>query len=165
MAAERSFVLDTSALLALRGDEPGADRVHALLAQASKKRCRILISFMTRMELLYCIRREEGENAAREALRLVDSFAIRWVSWRSRHIGVRRSNHRQNWSCGIGRYLPSARFGLRDRTGPPSRPANPALFGASRFAGNTWTEAAVLHCFCGDARHRPRRASFRELAA
>src|SRR5881409_1931439 len=80
MAAERSFVLDTSALLALRGDEPGADRVHALLAQASKKRCRTLISFMSRMELLYCIRREEGENAAREALRLVDSFAIRWIS-------------------------------------------------------------------------------------
>jgi len=80
MAAERSFVLDTSALLALRGDEPGADRVHALLAQASKKRCRILISFMSRMELFYCIRREEGENAAREALRLLDSFAIDWIT-------------------------------------------------------------------------------------
>ena len=80
MAAERSFVLDTSALLVLRGDEPGADRVHALLAQASKKRCRILISFMSRMELLYCIRREEGENAAREALRLLDSFAIDWIT-------------------------------------------------------------------------------------
>jgi predicted nucleic acid-binding protein len=32
------------------------------------------------MELLYCIQREEGEHAAREALRLVDSFAIHWVS-------------------------------------------------------------------------------------
>src|SRR2546422_10128263 len=80
MAAERSFVLDTSALLALRGDEPGADRVHALLAQASKKRCRVLISFMSRMELFYCIWREEGENAAREALRLLDSFAIDWIT-------------------------------------------------------------------------------------
>src|SRR5437879_12831486 len=83
MAAERSFVLDTSALLALRGDEPGADRVHALLAQASKKRCRVLISFMSRMELFYCIRREEGENAAREALRLLDSFAIDWITCES----------------------------------------------------------------------------------
>jgi predicted nucleic acid-binding protein len=80
MAIKRSFVLDTSALLALRGDEPGADRVQALLAQASRKQCRLLASFMTRMELLHCIRREEGEHAAREALRLVDSFDIDWIS-------------------------------------------------------------------------------------
>jgi predicted nucleic acid-binding protein len=32
------------------------------------------------MELLYCIGREEGDETAREALRLVDSFAIHWVS-------------------------------------------------------------------------------------
>ena len=32
------------------------------------------------MELLYCIRREEGEHAAHEALRLVDSFDIDWIS-------------------------------------------------------------------------------------
>ena len=80
MAAKRSFLLDTSALLALREDEPGADRVEALLAQASRKQCRLLVSFMTRMELLYCIRRKEGEQVARAALRLVDSFEIEWVS-------------------------------------------------------------------------------------
>jgi len=80
MAAKRRFVLDTSAILVLRGDEPGANRVQALLAQAARKQCQLLVSFMTRMELLYCIRREEGEGAAREALRLVDSFAIRWIS-------------------------------------------------------------------------------------
>jgi predicted nucleic acid-binding protein len=32
------------------------------------------------MELLYCIRREEGEAAAREALRLIDSFAVDWIT-------------------------------------------------------------------------------------
>jgi len=80
MPIKRTFVLDTSALLALRGDEAGADRVQALLVQASKKQCRILVSFITRMELLYCIRREEGEHAAHEALRLVDSFDIDWIS-------------------------------------------------------------------------------------
>ena len=80
MAAKRSFVLDTSALLALREDEPGADRVEALLSQASKKQCRLLVSFMTRMELRYCIRRKEGEQASREGLRLVDSFEIDWIS-------------------------------------------------------------------------------------
>ena len=80
MPAKKSFVLDTSALLALRSNEPGADRVQGLLEQGSRQQCRLLASFMTRMELLYCIRREEGEQAARKALRLVDSFAIHWIS-------------------------------------------------------------------------------------
>jgi predicted nucleic acid-binding protein len=79
-ARKRTFVLDTSALLALRGDETGAERVEVLLARAERKQCRLLISFMTRMELLYCIRREEGEAAAREALRLIDSFAVDWIT-------------------------------------------------------------------------------------
>jgi predicted nucleic acid-binding protein len=76
---KRIFVFDTSAFLALRSDERGADRVQALLEQAARNQCRLLVSFMTRMELLYGIQREEGENAARDALRLVDSFAIHWV--------------------------------------------------------------------------------------
>jgi ribonuclease VapC len=78
--AKKSFLLDTSAFLALRGDEPGADRVESLLAQAKRKQCRLLASFMSRMELLYCIQREEGEDAARDALRLIDSFPIEWIS-------------------------------------------------------------------------------------
>jgi predicted nucleic acid-binding protein len=80
MAVKNLFVLDTSALLALRGDEPGANRVASLLQQAAKRQCRILVSFMTRMELLYLIWREEGEQAARDALRLLDSFTIEWVT-------------------------------------------------------------------------------------
>jgi ribonuclease VapC len=32
------------------------------------------------MELLYCICREEGEEAARHALRLIDTFSLEWVS-------------------------------------------------------------------------------------
>jgi predicted nucleic acid-binding protein len=80
MPVKRTFVLDTSALLSLRGDEAGADRVQTLLVQASKQQCVLLVSFITRMELLYCIRREEGEHAAHEALRLVDSFKVDWIS-------------------------------------------------------------------------------------
>ena len=80
MVHNNVFVLDTSALLALRGDEPGADRVAALLSRAKRNEYRLLVSFMTRMELLYLIWRAEGEAAAREALRLVDSFNIEWVS-------------------------------------------------------------------------------------
>jgi predicted nucleic acid-binding protein len=78
MPPKNSFVLDTSALLALRGDESGADRVEALLSRAKKNQCRLLASF--RMEVLYNVWREEGEDAARHALRLMDSFAVQWVS-------------------------------------------------------------------------------------
>jgi len=80
MDPKNLFVLDTSALLTLRSDEPGADRVADLLLRARKGSCRLFASFMTRMELLYLIWREEGEEAAREALRLVDSFAFEWIS-------------------------------------------------------------------------------------
>lgn len=74
------FALDTSAFLALRGDESGADRVEELLAQAKRNRCQLLASFMSRMEMLYIVWRGEGEEAARHALRLLDSFAMQWVS-------------------------------------------------------------------------------------
>jgi len=80
MAKRGLFMVDTSALLTLRGDEPGADRVENLFSKSKNKTCVLLISFMTRMELLYLVWREEGEEAAREALRLIDSFEIEWVS-------------------------------------------------------------------------------------
>jgi predicted nucleic acid-binding protein len=80
MPPKNLFVLDTSALLAFRGDEPGADRVERLLLGARNGQYRLLGSFVTRMELLYVVWREEGEEAAREALRLADSFPIEWVS-------------------------------------------------------------------------------------
>ena len=80
MAEKNLFVLDTSALLALRGNEPGADRVETLLTRAKNGQNRLWISFMSRMEILYIIGREEGEVSARDALRLIDSFRIEWVS-------------------------------------------------------------------------------------
>ena len=73
-------VLDTSALLALRGNERGADHVADILDAARKGRGRVLLSFMTRMELLYTIERAEGQAAASDALRLVDSFPVEWVT-------------------------------------------------------------------------------------
>jgi predicted nucleic acid-binding protein len=74
------FVLDTSALLTLRENGPGSDEVEARIADAQKQRCRLLVSFMTRMEILYLIRREEGEEAGGASLRLIDSFPLEWIS-------------------------------------------------------------------------------------
>ena len=72
--------LDTSAILAFRADEPGANIVEDLLRWAKKSRAPVLVSFITRMELLYLIWRHEGEWAARQALGILDTLAIEWVS-------------------------------------------------------------------------------------
>jgi uncharacterized protein with PIN domain len=63
------FVLDTSALLTLRSDEPGADRVEVLLQQAQRNRSQLLVSFMTRMEISIAsgARKEKRRPAMRSA--------------------------------------------------------------------------------------------------
>src|ERR1043166_1721656 len=80
MADRPGFVLIKSSLLALRSDEPGADRVESLLSRAKSNGCQLFVSFMSRMEIFYLLWREESEDAARAALRLIDSFEIQWVS-------------------------------------------------------------------------------------
>jgi predicted nucleic acid-binding protein len=78
-SAVPDYVLDTSALLALRGNEPGAARVEQILRRAGRTRSRVVASFMTRMELLYRISADESEEAAGAAIRLVDSTRLRWI--------------------------------------------------------------------------------------
>lgn len=63
----KRWLLDTSALLTLRDDEPGAERVAELLHFAQQGRAECLACFMTGMELLYRIWRDEGEAAGRLA--------------------------------------------------------------------------------------------------
>jgi predicted nucleic acid-binding protein len=75
-----AFVLDTSALLALRSDESGAERVAELLRLGRRGKVKILVSFMTRMEILYRVTASEGEDPARTALRLIDAAGVSWVS-------------------------------------------------------------------------------------
>ena len=75
-----AFVLDTSALLALRSDEAGAARVAELLRLGQRRKVRILASFMTRMEILYRVATTEGEEPAQMALRLMDAAGVQWIS-------------------------------------------------------------------------------------
>ncbi len=79
-AERRRYVLDTSAVLALRGDEPGAARVEHILRAGQSGAGAVLVSFMTRMEMLYRITADEGAAAAAEAVRLLDAAGIEWVS-------------------------------------------------------------------------------------
>ena len=75
-----AFVLDTSALLALRSDEGGAARVAELLRLGQRRKAQVLVSFMTRMEMLYRVAATEGQEPAQTAVRLVDASGVEWVS-------------------------------------------------------------------------------------
>ena len=73
------YLLDTSALLALRDDEAGAEDVANLLYQAQDQQVECVACFMTLMELLYRVWRDEGESAGRLAYEQCQSLPMTWV--------------------------------------------------------------------------------------
>ena len=74
------WLLDTSALLALRHNESGAKRVAALLQQATDGHGQVLACFMSRMEVLYRVWKDENEQQARLADAQIQSLPIRWAA-------------------------------------------------------------------------------------
>ena len=62
--------------MALRDDEPGAERVATVL-DGSDWRC--LACFMTRMEVLYRVWKDEGEAAGRLAHEQLLALPLQWV--------------------------------------------------------------------------------------
>ncbi|MBF0110556.1 MAG: PIN domain-containing protein [Magnetococcales bacterium] len=73
------FLLDTSALLTLRDDEPGAARVAALLHESARGVNACHGCFISLMEILYRIWKDEGEAAGRHAYRHCLDLPIHWV--------------------------------------------------------------------------------------
>ena len=69
------LLLDTSALLTLRGDEPGAEQVEQALDQS--QRC--YACFLTRMEVLYRVWKDENERAGRLAYEQLKALPLNWV--------------------------------------------------------------------------------------
>ncbi len=74
-----AYSLDTSALLSLRDDEPGAARVAELLEQAQAGTVRCFGSFMSLMEVLYRVWRNEGEPAGRLAYEQCLALPVAWT--------------------------------------------------------------------------------------
>ena len=107
------FVLDTSAVLAVLADEPGAERVTALLrsteAEAGERSERqILLPFMALMELEYLTRRRVGPADARRTLQLVQSWPVTVVEssipWRHEAARVKASTPlsvADAWICSL----------------------------------------------------------------
>ena len=73
------FLLDTSALLTLRDNEPGAERVAALLNDSDSGACACHGCFMSMMEVFYRVWKDGGEAAGRKAYALCQRLPITWL--------------------------------------------------------------------------------------
>jgi len=76
MASPSPFVLDTFALLAYLRDEPAAERVERLFAEAGKGKQRLLVSIINLGEALYIVERRGGVAKAQDALALIRQLPI-----------------------------------------------------------------------------------------
>lgn len=63
----KRYLLDTSALLALRDDEEGANTVADLLQQGQYGQAKVFACFMSQMEILYRVWKDEDEQSGRLA--------------------------------------------------------------------------------------------------
>lgn len=81
-----AYVLDTSALLTLHYNEPGSARVEDVLQQAVETSVGnlspgmvVFACFMSLMEVLYRVWKNEGEAAGRQAYLACQTLPITWV--------------------------------------------------------------------------------------
>ncbi|MFT4197943.1 MAG: PIN domain-containing protein [Pseudoxanthomonas sp.] len=72
------YLFDTSAPVALRDTEPGEQRVADLLARADTGELQCHGCFITLMEMLYRVWKDEGEAAARETHAMCLALPLQW---------------------------------------------------------------------------------------
>lgn len=73
------WLLDTSALLALRDNEAGAERVAALLKEAALGNQRCYGCFMSLMEVYYRVWKDESAEAGQQAYQGCLALPVEWV--------------------------------------------------------------------------------------
>lgn len=73
------YVLDTSAILAFLGGDPGADREKRPLGGGRVGRHGVCVCAITLMELSYTAMRVQGEDAAFRLVALVKAWPLEWV--------------------------------------------------------------------------------------
>ena len=77
MSAEKPvFILDSYALLAYLGGEPGMARVKTLLQEAEGGDCRACMSIINLGEVIYITERERGLPRAQAVLAMIESLPI-----------------------------------------------------------------------------------------
>jgi len=75
----KHYLLDTSAVLTLRDDEQGADLVAKILMQAEAGKVTVFGCFMTLMEVLYRVWKDENEVEGKLAYAQCKSLPIVWI--------------------------------------------------------------------------------------
>lgn len=75
----KRYVLDTSALLTLRDDELGAERVAEILHLAANGKALCYGCFISLMEVLYRVWRDEDEASGRLAYQQCLALPVEWV--------------------------------------------------------------------------------------
>ncbi len=76
----KRFLLHTSAILTLRDDEAGADRVAQVLNLATEGKAKCYGCFITLMEVLYRVWRDEDKAAGQLAYQQCMALPIDWLS-------------------------------------------------------------------------------------
>ena len=76
----KRFLLDTSALLTLRDEEAGADRVAEVLDLAIRGKAKCYGCFITLMEVYYRVWRDEDKTAGQLAYQQCLALPIEWMS-------------------------------------------------------------------------------------
>ena len=95
------YILDSFALLAYFGAEPGGPQVEALLASAAMKQTMVYLSVINYGELVYITEREQGAFAARRAIAATDQLPItvteadRRLTFAAAHI---KAHHRLSYA-------------------------------------------------------------------
>ena len=75
----KRFLLDTSALLTLRDDEAGADRVAEVLNLATSGKAKCYGCFITLMEVYYRVWRDEDKEAGQLAYQQCLALPVEWM--------------------------------------------------------------------------------------
>ncbi len=96
----KRFLLDTSAILTLRDDEPGADRVAEVLDLAMRGKARCYGCFMTLMEVFYRVWRDEGKGAGQLAYQQCMALPAEWVP-SSESLLVRAAEYKATYPLSI----------------------------------------------------------------
>ncbi len=75
----KRYLFDTSAFLALRDNEPGADQVAEILRLTKGQKTRCFACFVTLMEIFYRVWKDEGERKGRLAYEQCQKLPVEWV--------------------------------------------------------------------------------------
>ena len=75
----KSYVLDTSAFIALTLDEAGSNVITGLFSLARKRKAQLYISFITLTEVYYIVYRNQGEEAAHRVVSFIKTLPLETV--------------------------------------------------------------------------------------